>query len=295
MRFTIGQHPVTNKVCYRLCKIEDIENNASAYTASVGESGKVVKTNVRLIVSFGNDKRSIRINPISNTNVTADEFHQHKEHLKSQRLPVPTPRSIKALEVKLFKTISSYVRTDEEVERELRLKRELRPDASVKNIALEIEKARAQIQSSKEALQSAEEELEMLMSRNDDLRMTEDEMMDVTEEDIANYSFDGDAAKPEKVEILKAVLKRKVASAQLSKMQDNLSNLQRVNNVRLAEHSKNKKVVGWDKVNERARGDNKSADYNAVKDKKNATGAESEVSNFFLRLKSTNSRQQQQY
>jgi hypothetical protein len=62
----------------------------------------------------------MRLTPISNGKPTEAEFNMYKNHLKSKRIKVPTGRDVIRQAKKTKKVLDNFVRTDEDVEREVR-------------------------------------------------------------------------------------------------------------------------------------------------------------------------------
>ena len=109
VRYGIGPDPITKKACYRMCKIVEVEKvrravrvfeeskkwsrwlcravstplltfplpssqSASAYLIPHSLHSKQIKTNLRLVLEFGSDRKSFKIAGVSNDPVEMQDF-----------------------------------------------------------------------------------------------------------------------------------------------------------------------------------------------------------------------------
>lgn len=158
----------------------------SKYPANLnrGEGQKKVMTNVRLTLAFGNSSQSMRLTPISNSKPTEAEFNMYKNHLKSKRIRFPTARDITRQAKKTRKILDNFVRTDEDVEREIKLNKQINPEASITNLALEVERAKVVVTDTKETLALVSSAYDKLVNAHPDKTfIVSKELMDDFDED----------------------------------------------------------------------------------------------------------------
>jgi len=296
VRLGIGLHPDTGKDCYRLCKIVNVTKGQSKYAAHRPDGKIKVHTQFRLTLAFGTSEVSMRITPISNSRPTEDEFCQYKNQLRSKRIRFPTGREINKLSKKLKKIITSYVRTSEDIEKEIQQKKDMAGSlaATIKNLALDIERAKVEIIAAKEEETAATAEFDKIFSAYQKEQI-ENKAYDqgwVPTQRLID-SFDDDDDEPDDPEelgqrnVLRAAKRKRESEAMVEAATEKLSNLKKFNETRQQNHTKNKKVGGWAKINDRRKEENKKADYNTFKEmkklKEEGKGKEENAYNPFAR------------
>eukprot|EP00519_Triparma_laevis_P002381 CAMPEP_0182503518 /NCGR_PEP_ID=MMETSP1321-20130603/15445_1 /TAXON_ID=91990 /ORGANISM="Bolidomonas sp., Strain RCC1657" /LENGTH=590 /DNA_ID=CAMNT_0024708693 /DNA_START=130 /DNA_END=1899 /DNA_ORIENTATION=- len=257
VRMGIGNDPQTNKPCYRICKVVGFEKT-NPYKLPQSAFKKVIMTDIRLILEIGNDKKSFRMSQISNDPISAEDYSIWSKRLIGQRIAVPTFREIKRLKKRIDKIVNEYVATEEEIKQQIEDKAKLKPDA-VLNVALKIEALKTDVIRHSDALGEAKVKLEKLKKANPRVDVDNMDLEDDVNDDSAHSAL---------AEIRKVLQDAKKASSDHSSAKASLSKLVQANSVRTADHALDEKVKGWASINAKARKNNKAADYNTFKDKK---------------------------
>jgi len=222
-------------------------------------------TNLRLKVVFGNSENSTRITPISNQVPEESDLFQLMEELKSKRLDaeIPTAKGCQRHMRKVKKMLKGYVRTDGEIAREVQLKKDLN-QTSVKNLALDINIAKVAVTEAREkSVRSNQVLVKLLDSHPDKEFVPSSEAMDTYDEEDEEPD---DPIEAGERSIVKAAKEDREAKLMFREAEKGLSKLKTMNELRLKEHAKAHKVGAWQKINDKARGNNKEADYNTFKE-----------------------------
>ncbi|GMH98998.1 hypothetical protein TrLO_g6915 [Triparma laevis f. longispina] len=259
VRIGIGNDPQTKKPCYRICKIVGFDVTG-AYDMKAERFAHKVMTDLKLVLEIGNDKKAFRMTQISNEAMTEDDYKLWTQRLKLQRIPAPTFKEIKRLAKRLDKHLTSYVASSDEIKENLVKKEKLNPN-SIRNLPLKIEAKNKDIIKHSDTIEEMRTKLNKLKRENpridiDDLDLQEDEEEEEEE---------GASALKEAKKILK---EKAAAEEQCETAKKDLAKLEKANAKRTEEHGKDVKVKGWSFINAKARQNNKAADYNTFKEKK---------------------------
>lgn len=256
VRVAIGRDKLTQRPCYRLCKIVGIVSKKEQYTIDDqsnqypkpgGATGKLTETNKYLNVSFGDSVKLFKISYISDTSPNEEEVRAHVSQLKNRRetnlLSKKDATKMRKMQDEL---VNNYTYTAEDIQRAVEEKKSL--SKKISNIGAD--KTRTLI-----AVSAAQALYEETKKEKDDLENKLFEANEMEEEDIKEQI---EALQSKLVELMDDLEKKQKEHKKI--LDAEASRIRRIQN--------SEKVRNWAIVNERAKAANKAADQEAYKNEK---------------------------
>jgi len=254
VRIGIGRDNKTQKACYRLCKIEGIVEK-DAYTFPASEGQKAVTTDKWLSVSFGKQKREFKMLTVSDHRPTVDDVTKYVGHLKNERgsHALLTKKKANKLRKKQDELVNNYTYTKEDIE--MLVKEKKKRNKKSANIGLEKTRVAIAVRAAEDAVKEVEKQLT-------DAEVERMEADTESEEMVAD----------EKVNELKKALEE--ANNNLKEAKAEQNRIMKEDEERSNKLKQNSKIQNWDKVNQRAKLANQSADFAAYKEQRAREKAE---------------------
>lgn len=251
VKYSIGVDKATGKRCYRLCKVEGVEKFPNYYSFSQNDSG--AKTNRRLVISFGNDKRTVKMDMVSNSAIVEADVDRLNQFLKTTRplmLPLTSKRAQKLARTKMGVVANNFVYTSEVVKRAIEEKKAMEP-GTVSNIGLETGNLELQILGIQEQIADHKRDMRRLAVQHPILETGEKEarIEDCIENDVPSTIRESYETSETAIEGL------------VPRLEILQKELDRVNKAGQRRDAKFKAKDGWGKINSRAIEYNQSVDY----------------------------------
>mmetsp|Transcript_4817 Transcript_4817/g.6888 ORF Transcript_4817/g.6888 Transcript_4817/m.6888 type:complete len:536 (-) Transcript_4817:270-1877(-) len=247
VKLAIGKDKVTQKSCYRLCKIVEVKDDSqgSKYKFPPIKNEKPVTTNKQLKLQLGKSKRDFKMCLISDAAPTVDDISTYIEMMRNCRMENKLLEKKSAIKMRKEQDdlVNNYVYTKDDIEKSIQAKKKFRK--TVGNIGAEKTRVAIAVQAAKEALAEAKNKINELeralleANQEEEKRIMED--LENAKDTLREAEDNLERKRNEEMTVLEAEEQRKnrMISAQ--------------------------KVRNWAKVNERAKIANKKADLEAYK------------------------------
>jgi len=254
VRIGIGRDNKTQKACYRLCKIDGIvEKDPYTFPSSEGQSA--VTTHKWLLVSFGKQKREFKMLTVSDHRPTMDDVTKYVGHLKNERgsHTLLTKKKANKLRKKQDELVNNYTYTKEDIE--MLVKEKKKRNKKSANIGLEKTRVAISVRAAEDNVKEVEKQL--------------------TDAEVARMEAENESSEmiaDENVNELKKALEE--ANNNLLEAKAEQSRIMKEDEERSNKLKQNSKIQNWDKVNQRAKLANQSADFAAYKEQQAREKAE---------------------
>ena len=143
VRINIGVNRNTKDNVYLMCEVVDVITSEKYYEIE----GNKAKTNKMLVINHGKNKKTMKIDIVSNTSFTTKEFEYYMERLGKDGMKPITQHQVLSKIQDIQKALNyTYSREEIEVLVQLQLKESLKKGRVEATATLELEKLRVQLE-----------------------------------------------------------------------------------------------------------------------------------------------------